>query len=698
VQPSVEVPWFLTGGGESGRTARAVDWAATALGAPERWPATLKTTLATMFRARQPMFLWWGNDLIQFYNDDYLPSFGQGKHPRAMGQRGRECWQEIWPIIGPQIADVMERGIGSWNEDALVPIFRNAKIEEVYWTYTYSPVFGDDGAVAGTLVICTETTNRVLGDRRTGLLHALLGETSIALDRGALMAATFDVLRRDPGDIPLAVLYERGPASAVSAVWEGLDVTACVGISREDATVLRAKLAPFLADKASVVPTGELAVARAASGAGLIQQGYLAPLLAGPGRERSYLLVGLSPFLPFDATYQRFLEQLADYLQVALEEKRLIEQRHGLLADLEVANRAKDEFLAMLGHELRNPLAPIMTALRLMREKGESHVPREQEIIERQVVHLMRLVDDLLDVERIARGKVELRREIVDVADVVAKAVEMAGDLFEKRHHRLEIACEHDRTFCNADPVRLSQVVANLLTNAAKYTDPGGQISLVVSGTDDEVVLKIRDNGIGISADLLPRVFDLFEQGARPVGGLGLGLALVKNLMLLHGGSVDATSDGPGRGSEFTIRLPRAHEDAPPRPARPPVLAHASKPTRVLLVDDNTDGAELIKEWLELGGHEVEVANDAATALQVAARFRPEVAVLDIGLPVIDGYELAARLRALPGWASCRFIAMTGYGQEQDLRRSQEANFEEHLVKPVDLDALSACIESPSVA
>ena len=178
VQPSAETPWFLTGGGESGRAARAVDWATTPLGPPERWPATLKTTIATMFRARQPMFLWWGKDLIQIYNDEYLPSFGEGKHPRAMGQPGRECWQEIWPIIGPQIDDVMERAIGSWNEDALVPIFRNRKLEEVYWTYTYSPVFGDDGAVAGTLVICTETTNRVLGERRTSLLHALVGQTS----------------------------------------------------------------------------------------------------------------------------------------------------------------------------------------------------------------------------------------------------------------------------------------------------------------------------------------------------------------------------------------------------------------------------------------------------------------------------------------------------------------------------------------
>jgi signal transduction histidine kinase len=712
VKPSADTPWFLNGGGESGRAARAVDWAATPLGPPERWPATLKTTIATMFRARQPMFLWWGKDLIQIYNDEYLPSFGEGKHPRAMGQPGRECWQEIWPIIGPQIDDVMARAVGSWNEDALVPIYRNRKLEEVYWTYTYSPVFGDDGVVAGTLVICTETTNRVLGERRTSLLHALVGQTSIAHDRRALVAAAFEVLRGDPGDIPFSVLYDRDTAT------DRLHVTASIGLGAGDAEALGARLRVPLPDEDRVdeardngwiVPTRMVAPDRAVAGRGTIEVGYLAPLSAGQGGAPSYLLVGLSPALPFDAAYRRFLQQVAGYLQVARtrvdeaerraaaerEEKRLLTQRETLLADLEVANRAKDEFLAMLGHELRNPLSPIVTALRLLRQKKEPRVPREQEIIERQVDHLMRLVDDLLDVARIARGKVELRREVVDVADVVTKAVEIAGDLLEKRHHRLEIECARERYWCNADPVRLSQVVANLLTNAAKYTDPGGHISLVVSGDDDELTLAVRDNGIGISADLLPRVFKLFEQGQRPAGGLGIGLALVRNLVALHGGSVAATSEGPGRGSTFTLRLPRTHEHAaPPQPRLPP-SAHATTPTRVLVVDDNVDGAELLKEWLEQYGHQVETANDAMTGLDVAARFHPQVAVLDIGLPVIDGYELATRLRALPGSADCRLIALTGYGQEQDRRRSQEANFEEHLVKPVDLDRLAASIESP---
>ena len=193
--PAPTSPWFLQGGGVARETARAVNWAETPLGPPEHWPSTLKTTLAMMFGARQPMFLWWGNQLVQFYNDGYLPSFGRGKHPRAMGQRGRECWQEIWPIIGPQIDDVMERAIGSWNEDALVPILRNGKIEEVYWSYTYSPVFEEGGAVGGTLVICTETTRRVLGERRANWLHALVGETSVALDQASLTAKAFESSR-----------------------------------------------------------------------------------------------------------------------------------------------------------------------------------------------------------------------------------------------------------------------------------------------------------------------------------------------------------------------------------------------------------------------------------------------------------------------------------------------------------------------
>ena len=723
--PAGATPWFLQGGGISGATARAVRWEETPLGAPAGWSSTLKTTLATMFRARQPMFLWWGPDLVQFYNDAYLPSFGRGKHPRAMGQPGRECWREIWPIIGPQIDDVMKRGIGSWNDDSLVPILRNGRIEDVYWTYTYSPVFGETGAVEATLVICTETTNRVLGERRANMLHALVGETSVASDRASLIATALATIGRATADLPFAGIYERDPATAALApvATAGMDDARArtIGDQVRAAIARRAGGGAFLLsarEAEAAIPGGDSADS---SDDHSVRDIYVAPLPARASERPTLLILGLSSQLSMDRPYRRFLEQVSGHLQLAktrvdeaanreaidLERRSLVAQneteREELLGELQAASRAKDEFLAMLGHELRNPLSPIITALRLMRHKSQGAVTREQQVIERQVNHLTRLVDDLLDVAKIARGKVELRRELVDLCDVTAKAAEIASDLLEQRHHRLAIQCEKGRFLAHADPTRLAQVIANLLTNAARYTDPGGDIQLDVTARDGQLILTVKDNGIGISGEMLPRVFNLFEQAARSAdraqGGLGIGLALVKNLVALHGGTVSAHSDGLGRGSTFTVSLPAARgQPSAGRTAhhRAPVAPAGSG--RVLIVDDNLDAAELLQYALEATGYAVEMATDPITALDVAARFAPEVAILDIGLPVIDGYELATRLLALPEAAGCRLIALTGYGQEHDRRRSLDAGFYEHLVKPVDVDRLVRLVEAVRAA
>jgi len=723
--PVDATPWFLQGGGISGATARAVPWQETPLGAPDSWPSTLKTTLATMFRARQPMFLWWGRDLIQFYNDAYLPSFGRGKHPRAMGQFGRECWREIWTIIGPQIEDVMKRGIASWNEDSLVPILRNGRIEDVYWTYTYSPVFGETGAVEATLVICTETTNRVLGERRANMLHGLVGETSVASDRASLIATALATIRRAAADLPFGGFYERDPTTAAlaPAATAGMDhaQARAVGERVRAAIARRAGGGAFLISTREVQPATSGGDSADSADDRDMRDIYVAPLPARAVEQPLLLVLGLSPQLSIDDSYRRFLEQVSGHLQLAkirvdeaadraaidLERRRLVEQneteREELLGELQSASRAKDEFLAMLGHELRNPLSPIITALRLMRHKSQGAVTREQQVIERQVNHLTRLVDDLLDVSKIARGKVELRRELVDLSDVTAKAAEIASDLLEQRHHRLTIQCEKGRFLAHADPTRLAQVIANLLTNAARYTDPGGDIQLSLAAREGQLILTVKDNGIGISAEMLPRVFNLFEQAARSAdraqGGLGIGLALVKNLVALHGGTVSAQSDGPGHGSTFTVSLPAARAQPSAAGAahqRAPVAPAGSG--RVLIVDDNLDAAELLQHALEASGYAVEMATDPITALDVAARFAPEVAILDIGLPVIDGYELAARLLALPEAAACRLIALTGYGQEHDRRRSLDAGFYEHLVKPVDVDRLVRLVEAVRTA
>ena len=368
--------------------------------------------------------------------------------------------------------------------------------------------------------------------------------------------------------------------------------------------------------------------------------------------------------------------------------------------DAEMANRAKDEFLAMLGHELRNPLAPMLTALQLMRLRGGDALQRERTVIERQTQHLVRLVDDLLDVSRIARGKIELRRERMDLMDAVVKAIEMASPLLEERNHDLAMAVPRGLAI-DADPSRLAQIIANLLTNAAKYTEADGRIEVDGFAEGAEVVLRVRDTGIGIAPEMLPRVFDMFTQERqaldRTQGGLGLGLTIVRNLTALHGGSVVARSEGRGKGSEFVVRLPAAVTETPAVGAgeRAPDVASARAPIDVpiLIVDDNEDAAEMLAEYVKTIGFAPRAVHDGPSALREAGEFLPRIALLDIGLPVMDGYELASRLREQPALHGIKLIAVTGYGQEADRDRSRAAGFDAHLVKPVNLDRLQDLLE-----
>jgi PAS domain S-box-containing protein len=366
-----------------------------------------------------------------------------------------------------------------------------------------------------------------------------------------------------------------------------------------------------------------------------------------------------------------------------------------LAEELRQADRRKDEFLAMLGHELRNPLAPILTALELMKLRGVDTVTRERSVIERQVRHVARLVDDMLDIARITRGKVSLEKQPVELAIVVATAIEIAEPLIGQRGHQLHVDVPEAGLVVDADQVRLSQIFANLLTNAARYTEPGGQISVTAKHGSGEVVVDVADSGMGLSPEFLPHVFDLFVQGARTIdrslGGLGLGLALVQSLVALHGGSVSAHSDGPGKGSCFSVRLPlsanpRSTDAGEGMRGMPAVGGH----NRILLVDDNADAADMLRYMLTDLGYQVVVAHDGPEALIALERFRADVAIVDIGLPVMDGYELAGHIRE-NGHAP-RLIAMTGYGQPGDVARSREAGFDEHLVKPVAAAALVAAI------
>ena len=402
---------------------------------------------------------------------------------------------------------------------------------------------------------------------------------------------------------------------------------------------------------------------------------------------------------PLQPEEETMLLAVASQCALALDRARLHDAAQAAREGSERASRAKDEFLAMLGHELRNPLAPILTAVQLMRLRGDDVTTREQNIIERQVNHLIHLVDDLLDVSRIAQGKVQLAKRPVKLASVISKAVEIVTPSCEERRHQLTVDVPREDIWLEADETRLCQVITNLLMNAVKYSNTGSQLEVRVAHDGDSATISVKDNGNGIGPDLLPRIFDLFVQGQRTPdrshGGLGIGLALVRSLVAMHGGAITASSEGIGRGSEFVVRLPLLdlRKVATPSDASRNIRRRVEvTPRRILVVDDNQDAAELLTEMLRSVGHDVLAAHDGEHALDLLKHFTPEIAILDIGLPDTDGYQLARSLRTRLG-TTVRLMAVTGYGQPKDVVRAQLAGFDHHFTKPVGLGKIIAAIE-----
>jgi two-component system, sensor histidine kinase len=360
---------------------------------------------------------------------------------------------------------------------------------------------------------------------------------------------------------------------------------------------------------------------------------------------------------------------------------------------LRTADRRKDEFLAMLAHELRNPLAAIRTATELLARTlpSEAHAQMGASLVKRQVIHLTRLVDDLMDVSRITQGRIQLQRRPLELSSIVAQAIESVEPLLREKRHMVSRVSNFESLYVNGDSARLLQCITNLLTNSAKYTDPAGKIYVELHGEEDTAVISVSDNGIGISAELLPSIFDLFVQSSRSLdrseGGLGIGLSVVQRLVRMHGGEVHAASDGPGKGSTFEIRLPRVPAPREPPGQRPPLKIN---PKRILVVDDNADAANTLAELLRLDGHEAQSVYSAKGALDSIGSYGPDVVLLDIGLPEMDGYQIAQRIRETS--RGIRLIALTGYGQAEDLVRTRAAGFDAHMVKPVDFDVLQRTI------
>jgi signal transduction histidine kinase/ActR/RegA family two-component response regulator len=652
---------FLSGGGELGAMMRAHDWSSSPLGHPRDWPQALRTVVGLMLNSKFPMFVAWGPELGFLYNDSYREILGD-KHPAALGGRFQDIWSEIWHDISPLIERAL-RGEATYADRLYLVMNRHGYDEPTWFTFSYSPVRDERGIIAGMYCAVVEVTDQVLAEQY----------------RNAENERLRDLFEQAPGI--MAVL--RGPEH----VFELTNQSYMQLIGHRQIVGRRAREAlpeivgqGFLELLDRVYTTGEPFV------------GHALPVRLqrepdGPLEER-YI----------DFVYQPIRDESGAVSGIFVEgsdvtARKLVED------ELRAANRQKDQFLAMLAHELRNPLAPIMTAAQLLKlgRLDAGSVANASEIIVRQAEHMTDLVNDLLDVSRVTRGLVTLEKEELDLNVIVSAAVEQVRPLIDARRHALTLQLSGQPAHVIGDRTRLVQVISNILNNAAKYTAPGGRIMLAVTVDDERATVAVRDNGVGIAPEILPYIFDLFTQAERTPdrsqGGLGIGLALVKSLVALHGGTVHAHSEGLGQGSEFSICLPGV--------TRAPAGAHDAGAAndanvvpdngnlRVLVVDDNADAAQMLAALLEVQGHAVSVEYDARGALARARSEHPDVLLLDIGLPDMDGYELARRLRAQPENARATLVALTGYGQNQDREEAQQAGFDHYLVKPADLNEVN---------
>jgi PAS domain S-box-containing protein len=661
-------PHFIDGGGEMGARIRGFDWSATALGDPAGWPAPLRTAVRILLTTNHPVFLFWGPDLICFYNDAYSRSLGAEKHPSMLGARGRVAWDEIWPIIGPQIEQVIGGGGATWHENHLVPITRHGRLEEVYRTYSYGPIDDETapGGVGGVLVLCTETTAQVLAAERMR----------------AADARWRSLFEQAPGFMCILQGPEHRFQYANARYMSLVGHRPIVG-----KTVLEAlpevEGQGFVDLLDRVFRTGDVYTAEAAP----IQLPR-----AGGGSEQFYL----------DFVYQPIRDDSGSVTGIFVEGSDVTARTQAELRQRD-ADRRKDEFLATLSHELRNPLAPLRNAATILRSAAASPETREwaTQVVDRQVSTMARLLDDLLDVTRVSRGTLVLARQRLTLASVFDAAIEVATPAIEARRHQLRVTLPDVPVEIHGDAVRLSQVLSNLLNNAAKYTDPGGTIELSARRIDEGVRIAVTDSGIGLAPESLASVFDMFSQVQsaldRSEGGLGIGLTLVRALVELHGGRVEADSTGLGAGSTFSVVLPLAAGAAGAPGAAAAAEAAPVPPRRVLIADDNVDAAESLAELVQLAGHDVRVVHDGTFAVDIAREFQPHVAFLDIGMPGCNGYEVARRIRQEPWSRGVRLVAVTGWGREDDRSRSRDAGFDSHLTKPVNPSAVEAALNAAEV-
>jgi signal transduction histidine kinase/CheY-like chemotaxis protein len=715
--PPTDLDDVFLAGGEMGARMRAYPWETTPLGRVEQWPQSLRTAVSICLASRFPILLWWGPKLVMLYNDAYRPLLGTSKHPTALGQVGTECWPEIWDIIGPMLHGVLERGEATWSDDQLLTLDRNGYLEECYFTFSYSPIRDESGGIGGVFTAVTETTQRVVGERRLETLRALAEVSSGSEDaRGACEAAA-DVLALDRADVPFALVYLLDDAATTAAL------TATSGIEPGDPLAPRTievddARAPW--PLSEVVRRGapeevvDLAVAtgtRGGDGGPVSDRGVVLPILhAGMERPAGVLVVGTSPLRALDDDYRSFLDLVAGHIAGAIANALAREAERARVEALREVDRAKTSFLTNVSHEFRTPLTLLLGPLADALDDVEAPLPATQrervDTAHRSALRLLKLVNTLLEFSRIEAGRVAVQHEPTDLAAYTTDLAAVFRSAVERAGLALVVDCPPLARLALVDRSMWERIVMNLLSNALKFTERG-TINVTLHDRGDDVELTVRDTGIGIPADELPRLFERFRRvrtpGARTFEGTGIGLALVKELAEIHGGSVTVRST-LGAGSTFTVRVP--YGDTTATTGAPAVAvegldastyaaeAEAWRPTPdrrvstgapvdgyILFVDDNADMRDYVTRLLERHWP-TRAAADARTALDVARRERPALVVSDVMMPATDGFDLLRELRAADETRDVPIVLLSARAGEESLIEGLDAGADDYIVKP----------------
>jgi signal transduction histidine kinase len=730
---------FFPGGGEMGERIRSFDWSGTPIGRVQRWPESLKTAVRICLGSRYPIVLWWGRTaLTQFYNDAYIPILGSTKHPTCLGRSGRECWQEIWHITGPMLDSVFATGEATWSEDFLYVMRRNLPHEEAYFTFSYSPLPDDSGAVGGIFCACTETTGRVVGERRLRTLRDLGRTVTSAATAEEACEIAVKTLAENPADIPYALIYLLDREA-----WH-VHLTASTGLeSRSDIAPARIEWKETTADliwplrRVFETCSAEL-VTDLAARVGLLPAGpwpessesALVLPIAAPGQDRptGFLIAGLSPRRVIDADYRSFFDLLAGHIATAVSNARAYEEERRRAEALAELDRAKTAFFSNVSHEFRTPLTlmlgPLEDALS-MDDASPARLKACIDVAHRNGLRLQKLVNSLLDFSRIEAGRAQASYETTDLAALTLELASTFRSTMESAGLQFTVDCRPLGAPVYVDREMWEKIVLNLLSNAFKYT-LAGQVALTLKESDGGVELSVADSGVGIPESEIPHLFKRFHRVENARGrtheGTGIGLALVSELAKLHGGSV-AVASRLGQGSTFGVSLPFGAAHLPPDrlnasrslastalhaapyvegalrwlPAAEdkgadvsPALSIAGK---VLVADDNADMRDYIRRLLE-SQYEVVTVSNGEEALAAALAAAPDLVLSDVMMPILDGFGLLKALRGEEQTRTIPVILLSARAGEESHVEGLDAGADDYLIKPFTARELRARVQA----